>query len=187
MRKLSRREQRWLRRLGKRGRAGATARELGGDEGTGLMVGSRLVKLGLATVTRNNRFMLTEHFGTTVPAVIAWEPANPKADPRPPDKHERPLRQIGRIPSRNESVADLRGRQVLLGPPCPRCNEPTQVRKHAKIGSKQLRQPFYYARWYYCVNRKCRATLIMPPEFKVWNNDALASEPNPRTKLSNSS
>lgn len=55
------------------------------------------------------------------------------------------------------------------GPPCPRCREPTQVRQHKKIGERQLRAKFYFARWYLCTNQHCRTTLIMPETFKVWN------------------
>jgi len=34
------------------------------------------------------------------------------------------------------------------GPPCPRCGRPMQVREHDRIREKQLRQPFYYSRWF---------------------------------------
>jgi hypothetical protein len=175
MQRLSRDEQRGLRRLRKRGRAGATALELGESERAGLQLGARLVKLGLATVTRTNRFLLTKHLRTSVPAAITWELANPMAYARRHDQDEREPRRIGRVPSRNESVADTTI-NPLLGPPCPRCREATQVRKHAKIGSKQLRQPFYYRWWFCCVNKNCRTKLIMPPEAKVWNNGGASSE-----------
>ncbi len=56
---------------------------------------------------------------------------------------------------------------------CPRCGRPTQIREHKQITDKQRRQPFYYSRWFFCLNRNCRATLIMRDEFRVWNdNDA---------------
>jgi hypothetical protein len=38
------------------------------------------------------------------------------------------------------------------GIPCPRCGEPTVIRQHHVITDKMLRQPFYYLRWYRCVN-----------------------------------
>jgi hypothetical protein len=52
-----------------------------------------------------------------------------------------------------------------------------EVREHASIGPKQLRQPYYYSRWYCCRNKQCRTTLVMPDEFKVWNEP----EPAPQT------
>ena len=57
----------------------------------------------------------------------------------------------------------------LDGPKCPRCKNPTQIREHQRIGPKQLRQPFYFRRWFSCMNMDCRTTLIMRAEFKVWN------------------
>ena len=57
----------------------------------------------------------------------------------------------------------------LDGPKCPRCNKPMQIREHQRIGPKQLRQPFYFRRWFFCMNRDCRTTLITRDEFKVWN------------------
>ncbi len=56
------------------------------------------------------------------------------------------------------------------GPPCPRCSQATQVREHAAITEKHTRrQPFYYSRWYRCLNPNCKTTLIMPEQYKVWN------------------
>jgi hypothetical protein len=57
----------------------------------------------------------------------------------------------------------------LDGPKCPRCNKPTQIREHQRIGPKQLRRRFYFRRWFFCMNMDCRTTLIMRDEFKVWN------------------
>jgi hypothetical protein len=63
------------------------------------------------------------------------------------------------------------------GSPCHRCGEVTQVRTHKEIGERQLlRQPFYYRRWYLCVNPKCPTTMIMPEEHQVWNDNAAAQE-----------
>jgi len=56
----------------------------------------------------------------------------------------------------------------IEGPPCPRCQHPTEVREHKAITAKELARPFYYSRWYNCANRNCRTTLIMPEEFKVF-------------------
>lgn len=61
------------------------------------------------------------------------------------------------------------------GPACHSCERPTQVREHIAISAKQLRQPFFYSRWYKCINNQCRTTLIMPNEFKVMNNNAKAA------------
>jgi hypothetical protein len=49
-----------------------------------------------------------------------------------------------------------------------------QVREHKRIKPKHLRQPFYYRRWYCCLTRECPATLVMPPEFRVWSVPRLA-------------
>jgi hypothetical protein len=70
---LSKEERRGLQRLAKHGRAGATAREIGDNEAAGLSVGAALVRLKLATVTRTNRFVMSEHVGKRVPAAIAWD------------------------------------------------------------------------------------------------------------------
>jgi hypothetical protein len=43
-----------------------------------------------------------------------------------------------------------------------------EIRKHRFVTEKQLRQPFYYSQWYCCMNSKCRTTLVMPEEFKVY-------------------
>lgn len=64
----------------------------------------------------------------------------------------------------------------LDGDPCPRCGFPTEIREHDKVREKQLRQPFYYTRWFYCHNRQCRTTLIMPKEFIVWNDPTEAEQ-----------
>jgi hypothetical protein len=50
---------------------------------------------------------------------------------------------------------------------CPRCNRPTQVRKHAALGERQLRAPFYYRRWFFCTNPTCQTTMIMRDEDRV--------------------
>jgi hypothetical protein len=53
------------------------------------------------------------------------------------------------------------------GDPCPRCGCSTEIRQHKQVGAEQLRQPFYYSRWYYCANANCRTSMIMPEKFKV--------------------
>jgi hypothetical protein len=54
------------------------------------------------------------------------------------------------------------------GPPCPRCELPTQIREHNTITERELRKPFCYRRWYCCMNEICKTMLIMPEEFKVY-------------------
>lgn len=64
-----------------------------------------------------------------------------------------------------------------VGIPCPRCGRKTQAREHLVITSKHTqRQPFYYSRWFCCVNNRCRTTLIMLEEFKVTNTFDIALE-----------
>ena len=70
-------------------------------------------------------------------------------------------------------MSKIKQRHVVIsraGDPCPRCGWKTDVREHKTIRQKQLRAPFYYSRWFYCVNPGCKTTLIMPPEFIVWNH-----------------
>jgi hypothetical protein len=55
------------------------------------------------------------------------------------------------------------------GDPCPQCCQPTQIREHAAITEKHLRQPHYYRRWFYCQNPQCRVTTVMHPRHIVWN------------------
>jgi hypothetical protein len=61
------------------------------------------------------------------------------------------------------------------GPPCPRCARPTQIREHDRIKAKHLRQPYYFTRWFYCTNARCKVTLHMEERFKVWTSQ----EPEP--------
>jgi hypothetical protein len=73
-----------------------------------------------------------------------------------------------------EGETKMRKRRYIIvsgnGPACPRCGRPTQVRRHDRIRPKQLRQPFYYKRWFYCKHNDCRTTLYMQEAFKVWND-----------------
>jgi hypothetical protein len=56
------------------------------------------------------------------------------------------------------------------GPLCPRCRRATEIREHDRLGPKQLRQPFYYKRWFCCTYGDCKTTMIMRPEFEVWKD-----------------
>ena len=62
------------------------------------------------------------------------------------------------------------------GVPCPRCSRATQIREHSHIRPKQLNQPYYYKRWFYCTFDGCATTTVMRGEDIVWNN-------NPRGQL----
>jgi hypothetical protein len=68
----------------------------------------------------------------------------------------------------------MRRRYIIIikgrGPGCPRCGRPTQIREHDRIRPKQLRQPFYYERWFYCTHKRCKTTLYMLDAYKVWND-----------------
>lgn len=55
------------------------------------------------------------------------------------------------------------------GDPCPRCGVPMEIRGHNGVGEKQLRQPYYYTRWFCCVNNNCKTTLVMAERYKVMN------------------
>jgi hypothetical protein len=58
-------------------------------------------------------------------------------------------------------------------PPCPRCAWPMQVREHREVTERHRRQPYYYSKWYCCMQRNCVTTLVMPEEFKIWNGGCL--------------
>jgi hypothetical protein len=61
-------------------------------------------------------------------------------------------------------------RPLVAGPPCPRCGQPTEVREHVEVTSRELAKAFYYSRWYKCANNRCKTTLIMPKEFRVFHD-----------------
>ena len=60
---LSKSDRRALRRIGKKGRIGASAKEIGHRrmEAAGLATGTRLMRLGLVAVTRENNFVLKKY------------------------------------------------------------------------------------------------------------------------------
>jgi len=55
------------------------------------------------------------------------------------------------------------------GPPCHRCNRPTEIREHIQVTERELAKSSYYSRWFKCTNRDCTTTMIMPAEFIVRN------------------
>jgi len=69
----------------------------------------------------------------------------------------------------------MRRRKLLVldeqGPGCPRCGRPMQIREHDRIREKQLRQAFYYSRWFCCMHKDCRTTIVHRAEFRVWNSE----------------
>ena len=64
------------------------------------------------------------------------------------------------------------------GIPCPRCGQLTQIREHKELTDKILAQPFYYSRWFYCDNKRCKTTLIMRDEYKVESGVVSEIHPN---------
>jgi hypothetical protein len=60
----------------------------------------------------------------------------------------------------------------MNGDPCPRCRKPTEIREHTEITAKHLAQPFFYERWFNCVNPACKTTLIMPDRYRVFASEA---------------
>jgi hypothetical protein len=70
------------------------------------------------------------------------------------------------------------------GDPCHRCGKLTQIREHIEIKQRHLKQPFYYSRWFCCVNPNCRTTLIMPERFKVFR-DQVDQDQQKRLELIN--
>jgi hypothetical protein len=58
-----------------------------------------------------------------------------------------------------------RNRAVVVrgdGDPCPRCGVPMQIREYSNLTDKDLHQPYFYTRWFCCMNKSCRTTLVMP-------------------------
>jgi hypothetical protein len=62
------------------------------------------------------------------------------------------------------------------GTTCPRCDSVAETRVHAAITEKQLKQPFYYKRWYVCLNEHCKTNIFMLDDWKVKNKNGAALE-----------
>jgi hypothetical protein len=45
---------------------------------------------------------------------------------------------------------------------------PMQIRDYA--GLNEERRSFFYTRWFCCVNKACKTTLVMPARYKVVTN-----------------
>jgi hypothetical protein len=52
------------------------------------------------------------------------------------------------------------------GDPCPRCGEPMQIREYDGVDEELPSQPFF-TRWFCCMNRACKTTLVMPARYKI--------------------
>lgn len=92
-------------------------------------------------------------------------------------KQRRKLRKLSRKAALWKSRSKRAKSYVVIsddgGVPCPRCGRPTQVREHAAITDKLLRQPYYFSRWFRCLYRDCKVTLIMVEKYKVYTADQL--------------
>jgi hypothetical protein len=55
------------------------------------------------------------------------------------------------------------------GPPCACCKKPMAIYEHRIITERMLQQPYYYFRWYRCLNHDCVTTVVWVEEFKVVN------------------
>jgi hypothetical protein len=53
------------------------------------------------------------------------------------------------------------------GDACPRCGKPMQIREYDGMDQQQLRQSSFYTRWFCCLNKACKTTLVMPARYKV--------------------
>jgi hypothetical protein len=53
------------------------------------------------------------------------------------------------------------------GDPCPRCGNPMQIREYADFEEKQERPASFYTRWFCCINKTCKTTLVMPARYKM--------------------
>ena len=66
---------------------------------------------------------------------------------------------------------DMKRRKPIVipgdGDPCPRCGVPMQIREPDGIGDRQRRQRFFYTRWFCCMNKQCKTTLVMPATDKT--------------------
>jgi hypothetical protein len=62
------------------------------------------------------------------------------------------------------------------GDPCPRCCQPTEIREHPEITEKHLRQPYYYSRWFFCKNPRCKVTTYMHDRYRVYSDQVVAKE-----------
>lgn len=50
---------------------------------------------------------------------------------------------------------------------CPRCGIIAEAREHTFISEKQLRQNYYYSKWFHCRNTNCQTTTFMDDKYRV--------------------
>ena len=50
-----------------------------------------------------------------------------------------------------------------------------QVRTHTHLKEKQLRQPYFFSKWFYCVYRDCPVKQHMVEQYKVYNRNEKAA------------
>ena len=53
------------------------------------------------------------------------------------------------------------------GDSCPRCGEPMQIREYAGLKEKHEGGAFSYRRWFCCMNKTCKTTLVMPARYRM--------------------
>ena len=51
-----------------------------------------------------------------------------------------------------------------------------QIREYSNLTDKHLYRPYFYTRWFCCVNKSCRTTLVMPVRYKVRANASPAAK-----------
>lgn len=59
---------------------------------------------------------------------------------------------------------------------CTSCRGRTEERQHIAITDKQLRQPFFYSKWYYCHNKDCKTTTLMFDKDRIMNQNKAAQK-----------
>jgi len=55
-----------------------------------------------------------------------------------------------------------------------------QIREYADLNEEQDRRSFFYTRWFCCVNKDCKTTLVMPARYKVLTNNYFPAGPSQR-------
>ena len=41
--------------------------------------------------------------------------------------------------------------------------------RRARITDRDRRRPYFYSRWFYCTNARCKTTTIVPDRYRVFN------------------
>ena len=49
----------------------------------------------------------------------------------------------------------------------PAMRQSMQIREYAGLNEKEERRPYFYTRWFCCMNKACKTTLVMPLRYKV--------------------